>query len=65
MAKIHRVAKRVYEGCAIGYETLCDNPCKELHKVGCPAYYRFTYDKPRSGYGQRSSKKKLILRELR
>lgn len=66
MGKFERIAKKVYEGCAIAYEVLCDNPCKDLHKVGCPAYYRFTYDKPRGGYGQRSrGKKKLILREMR
>jgi hypothetical protein len=66
MAKFERIAKKVYEGCAISFETLCDIPCRELHKVDCPAHYRFTYDKPRGGYGQRGkTKKKLILRELR
>jgi hypothetical protein len=65
MAKIHRVAKKVYEGCSISYESLCDSPCRELHKDGCPAYYRFTYEKPRSDYGQKSGKKKLELKELR
>ncbi len=65
MAKFEKIAKKVYEGCGIAYETLCDNPCKDLHKSGCPAYYRFTYDKPRGGFSRSKTKKKLILREMR
>jgi hypothetical protein len=47
MAKIHRTPGEVYEGCAV--ETLCEGLCKKLHKRGCPAYYKFTYETRRRG----------------
>lgn len=74
MAKIHKQEKKIYQGCAV--ETLCEGPCSEQHRkvydptrkdvVVCPAYYKFTYEKPRRRPGSRKrSTKKLVMRELR
>ena len=58
MAKIHRKPGKVYEGCAV--ESLCDGLCRKLHKSGCPAFYRFTYE-----IRKRGPETKLIYKELR
>jgi len=39
----------IIEACAIG--GLCQGKCKDLHRIGCPAFYRFVWEplKKRSG----------------
>lgn len=73
MAKFHKVEKKIYEGCAV--ESLCDGPCRYEHRKiynpatkdvqVCPAYYRFTYEKPRARRGQKIKANKLVMKELR
>jgi len=75
MAKLHKVEKKIYEGCAV--QVLCDGTCRYEHRkvydpetkkvTICPAYYKFTFEKKRShpGSRKRGQKGKLVMRELR
>jgi hypothetical protein len=65
MTKFHKVEKKRYDGCAVD-KGLCEGSCRDLHKDDCPSFYRFTFEKPRGGRGNRKIKKnKLVMKELR